>query len=98
MPERLGWLTDAIVAVAAVGGAIWARIRFVSKSEIYDKSGRAIYQYRQDCVVMQGACIKQNCIKFDEIKETQKRQGEKLDALIKSNAEIAQWIKDRGPN
>lgn len=100
------YIAEAITAAAVVIGGIWARFAFVPKSDLdkfkikvadqlYEKGGRPRYQYRQDCVDMQGKCLRLQCQKSDEIKATLKEQGKKIDLAAENMTKIMQWIEDQ---
>lgn len=72
-------LAATFAAVLATTLAIWSRITFVRRSEIYAKDGQPIYQHAVKCKEMQESCNKMVCKKIDELKAAQALGEEKRD-------------------
>jgi hypothetical protein len=68
MPEKLA---VAVAGVMTVVLGIWARIKFVRRSEVFDRTGKPMFQYASECKELQKECHASYCGKIDDLKKGQ---------------------------
>ncbi|MHC4748408.1 MAG: hypothetical protein ACYTFW_00905 [Planctomycetota bacterium] len=61
--------------------AIYAKLRLVNRQEVFDASGRPLFQYQNDCVSVQEKCMNRTCNKIDDLKAGQDRVWEELKSI-----------------
>ena len=76
-------IAASVAAAVAVVLAIWAKMTFVRRSEIYAQDGKPVYRHSQDCAVIQNSCNKLICNKIDDIKSAQRESERKRDLARK---------------
>ena len=70
--------------------AVWAKLRFVKKSEFVDKNGRPLFMYTEDCQCI----IKEFKSGQQDVRIELQKINEKISKITESIARIEQWAQD----
>ena len=103
MPERIAIaVSGAIAASLAALLGIWAKMKFVPRSAVFDNNGRPIYIHRSDCIAFRDRCDHEMSKKMESLRQGQIEARNEIRSLHRivgdvktSLARIEQWAKDK---
>ena len=78
MPEKLAIAAAGVMSIIL---GVWAKVSFAKRREIFDKDGRPLYRYANECGKLQSECHSIYCGKIEELKIGQTAVREELKTI-----------------
>jgi hypothetical protein len=68
VPEKIA---IAVAGAMSIILGVWAKVKLVKRSEVFDRTGKPMFQYTSECKELQRECHTTYCGKIDDLKSGQ---------------------------